>query len=48
MTASAWFSGTFFTALGWALFHFLWQGVLVAAVVAALGPFLARRSPAVR
>jgi beta-lactamase regulating signal transducer with metallopeptidase domain len=48
MTASAWFSGSFFTALGWALFHFLWQGALVAAVLAAVGAFLARRSPAVR
>jgi bla regulator protein blaR1 len=48
MTAPAWFSGSFFTALGWALFHFLWQGALVAAVLAALGAFLARRSPAVR
>jgi hypothetical protein len=26
MTASAWFSGSFLTALGWALIHFLWQG----------------------
>lgn len=46
--ASAWFSGSFFTGLGWALFHFLWQGTLVAAVLAALGVVLARRSPAVR
>ena len=48
MTASVWFSGSFFTGLGWALFHFLWQGALVAAVVAALGVVLSRRSPAVR
>ena len=48
MTASAWFSGSFFTGLGWALFHFLWQGTLVAAVLAALDMVLARRMPAVR
>ena len=48
MTASAWFSGSFFTGLGWALFHFLWQGTLVAAALAALRVVLARRSPAVR
>ncbi len=48
MTAAAWFSGDFFTGLGWALFHFLWQGTLVAAVLAALGVALARRTPAVR
>ena len=48
MTASAWFSGSFFTGLGWALFHFLWQGTLVAAVLAALGVVLARCRPAVR
>lgn len=48
MTASAWFSGSFFTGLGWALFHFLWQGTLVAAVLAALDMALARRTPAVR
>ena len=48
MTASAWFSGSFFTGLGWALFHFLWQGTLVAGALAALGVVLARRSPAVR
>lgn len=48
MIASAWFSGSFFTGLGWALFHFLWQGTLVAAVLAALDVVLARRTPAVR
>ena len=48
MIGSAWFSGSFFTGLGWALFHFLWQGALVAAVLAALGLVLARRTPAVR
>ena len=48
MIGSAWFSGSFFTGLGWALFHFLWQGTLVAAVLAALGVVLARRTPAVR
>ena len=48
MTAAAWFSGDFFTGLGWALFHFLWQGTLVAAVLAAASLALARRTPAVR
>ena len=48
MSMPAWFSGSFSTGLGWALFHFLWQGTLVAAVLAALGVVLARRSPAVR
>ncbi len=48
MTAAAWFSGSFFTGLGWALFHFLWQGTLVAAVLAAVSVALARRTPAVR
>jgi Zn-dependent protease with chaperone function len=48
VTAAAWLSGSFFTGLGWALFHFLWQGTLVAAVLAALGVALARRTPAVR
>ncbi len=48
MTAAAWFSGGFFTGLGWALFHFLWQGTLVAAVLAAASLALARRTPAVR
>jgi beta-lactamase regulating signal transducer with metallopeptidase domain len=42
------FSGTFFAALGWALFHFLWQGALVALALAILRVALARRSPAIR
>ncbi len=48
MTAPALFSGHFFSALGWALFHFLWQGTLVAGIVAGLGVLLAKRSPAIR
>jgi len=42
------FSGTFFSALGWALFHFLWQGALVAFALATLRVALARRPPAIR
>src|SRR5437870_1283565 len=45
MTAPALFSGHFFSALGWALFHFLWQGTLVAGVLASLGLGLAKRPP---
>jgi beta-lactamase regulating signal transducer with metallopeptidase domain len=48
MTAPALFSGHFFSALGWALFHFLWQGALVAGIVLGLGSLLANRPPAVR
>src|SRR5687768_18480013 len=48
MTAAPLFSGELFGALGWALFHFLWQGALVAAVLAAFHLALARKSPALR
>jgi beta-lactamase regulating signal transducer with metallopeptidase domain len=48
MTAPALFSGQFFSALGWALFHFLWQGALVAALLGALLWFLRNRTPALR
>jgi hypothetical protein len=48
MTAPALFSGHFFSALGWALFHFLWQGALVAGIVLGLDYLLAKRPPAVR
>lgn len=48
MIPSAWFSGSFFTGIGWALIHFLWQGTLVAVVLAVLSVVLARRTPAVR
>ena len=48
MTAPALFSGHFFSALGWALFHFLWQGALVAGVVAGLDLSLAKRPPPIR
>ncbi|MEO8347737.1 MAG: energy transducer TonB, partial [Acidobacteriota bacterium] len=48
MTAAPLFSGEFFGVLGWALFHFLWQGALVAAGLAAIRLALARKSPATR
>jgi beta-lactamase regulating signal transducer with metallopeptidase domain len=48
MIAAPLFPGEFFGALGWALFHFLWQGALVAALLAAFRVALARRSPALR
>ena len=48
MTAAPLFSGGFFGALGWALFHFLWQGALVAAALAAVRLVLARKTPALR
>ena len=48
MTPSALFSGQFFSALGWALFHFLWQGALVAGLYAAAAWLLRKRSPALR
>jgi beta-lactamase regulating signal transducer with metallopeptidase domain len=48
MTAPALFSGQFFSALGWALFHFLWQGALVALLLGALGWLLRNRTPALR
>ncbi|MDQ5873512.1 MAG: M56 family metallopeptidase, partial [Acidobacteriota bacterium] len=48
MNAALLFSGEFFGALGWALFHFLWQGALVAVVLAAIRLALARKSPATR
>jgi bla regulator protein blaR1 len=48
MTASALFAGQFFSALGWALFHFLWQGALVAGLFAALGWLLRKRTPALK
>lgn len=48
MTPSALFSGQFFSALGWALFHFLWQGVLVAGLYATAAWLLRKRSPAFR
>jgi bla regulator protein blaR1 len=48
MTAAALFSGQFFAVLGWALFHFLWQGALVAALLAGIVRLLRGRSPALR
>ena len=42
------FSTRPFSVLGWALFHFLWQGALVALVVAPLVWLLRKRSPALR
>ena len=48
MTLSALFSGGFFSALGWALFHFLWQGALVAGLFAALAWMLRKRAPTLR
>jgi beta-lactamase regulating signal transducer with metallopeptidase domain len=48
MTAPALFSGQFFSALGWALFHFLWQGALVAALLGALQWLLRNRAPVLR
>ena len=48
MIAAPLFTGEFFGALGWALFHFLWQGALVALLLAAFHLALARRSPALR
>jgi beta-lactamase regulating signal transducer with metallopeptidase domain len=48
MNAPALFSGQFFSPLGWALFHFLWQGALVAALFGALQWLLRNRTPALR
>ncbi|HEV8610330.1 MAG TPA: M56 family metallopeptidase [Thermoanaerobaculia bacterium] len=48
MNAPTIFSGPSFSILGWALFHFLWQGALVALVVAALAWLLRKRSPSLR
>ena len=48
MTAPALFSGQSFVALGWALFHFLWQGTLVAGPLGALQWLLRNRTPALR
>ena len=48
MSTAALFSGQFYSALGWALFHFLWQGALVAVVSGALAWLLRERSPALR
>jgi beta-lactamase regulating signal transducer with metallopeptidase domain len=48
MTAAAFFSGQFFAVLGWALFHFLWQGALVAALLAGIVRLFRGRSPALR
>ena len=48
MTAAPLFTGQFFGALGWALFHFLWQGALVAVALTALRLVLANRPPATR
>jgi beta-lactamase regulating signal transducer with metallopeptidase domain len=48
MTSPALFSGQFFSALGWALFHFLWQGALVAGGLAVLEWLLRKSTPAVR
>src|SRR5438445_5843290 len=38
------FSGPLAQAIGWALLHLLWQGVLVAAILAAALALLQRRS----
>jgi beta-lactamase regulating signal transducer with metallopeptidase domain len=48
MSTAALFSGQFYSALGWALFHFLWQGALVAVVSGAFAWLLRERSPALR
>jgi beta-lactamase regulating signal transducer with metallopeptidase domain len=48
MTAPVLFSGPFFSPLGWALFHFLWQGTLVAALLATSSWILRKRTPALR
>jgi beta-lactamase regulating signal transducer with metallopeptidase domain len=48
MSTAALFSGQFYSALGWALFHFLWQGALVAVVSGALAWLLRERRPALR
>lgn len=48
MIAAPLFTGEFFGALGWALFHFLWQGALVALLLATFHLALARRSAALR
>jgi beta-lactamase regulating signal transducer with metallopeptidase domain len=48
MNATSLFSAPFFAALSWALFHFLWQGAVVAAALAALGMALRKSAPSVR
>ncbi|HEY6066693.1 MAG TPA: M56 family metallopeptidase, partial [Thermoanaerobaculia bacterium] len=48
MTAPALFSGQFYSALGWALFHFLWQGAVVALGLGAAGWLFRKRTPALR
>ena len=42
---TTYFASTQFSqTLGWTLFHFLWQGIVIAAIVAVLLGLLARRS----
>ena len=48
MTASEFFSGPLAEAIGWALLHLLWQGAIVAAILAAILALLTRRSANVR
>jgi bla regulator protein blaR1 len=42
------FSETVIRSLGWTLLHFLWQGVLLGALAAALLAALSQRSAAAR
>ncbi|HVR37932.1 MAG TPA: M56 family metallopeptidase [Thermoanaerobaculia bacterium] len=44
MNATEFFSGPVAEAVGWALLHLVWQGVLVAAILAAALALLSRRS----
>ena len=48
MTASAALTGPLVEAVGWALVHSLWQGALVAALLASANVFLRRRSAEAR
>ena len=41
-------SGPLAHAIGWALVHLLWQGILVAAILAATLALMQRRSPNAR
>ncbi|HEX8092135.1 MAG TPA: M56 family metallopeptidase, partial [Blastocatellia bacterium] len=47
-TIEALLAGPIFQALGWALIHFIWQGVVVAAVYVIMNIFLRRCAASIR
>ncbi|HET7436155.1 MAG TPA: M56 family metallopeptidase [Thermoanaerobaculia bacterium] len=48
MNAMQWLTGPLAHAIGWALLHLLWQGVIVAAILGAALALLSKRSANVR